>query len=121
MLHAATINHTPGQPPRASTLTGERLAQLGFSSTGEVLLSCGDGGVVRVRRPHDLALLHELRAMSDESPGGPGPLRCLALSPAEDYVLAGTQRGTLLVWSTSPKAVNGTGLIPTHLGIYSIG
>ena len=59
-----------------------------------------DSGVVRVRRPHDLDVLQELRALSDESPGGPGPLKCLALSAAEDAVICGTQRGTLVVWST---------------------
>ena len=42
----------------------------------------------------------ELRAQSSESPGGPGPLRSLTVSAMEDFVLAGTQRGTLLVWST---------------------
>ena len=69
-----------------------------------MLLTAGDGGVVRLRRPHDLALLQELRALSDESPGGPGPLRCLALSASEELVLAGTQRGTLLVWAAGREA-----------------
>ena len=69
-----------------------------FSSDGNVLITAGDGGTVRLRRPHDLAMLQELRAISAESPGGPGPIRCLTLSAGEEFVLAGTQRGTLLVY-----------------------
>ena len=102
-LHGCTINHRPGQPPLASCDLHEKLAALCFSSTGDVLLTAGDSGVVRLRRPHDLIVLHELVAASDESPGGPGPLRCLTLSATEDFVLAGTQRGTLLVWSSPMK------------------
>ena len=102
-LHSCTVNHRPAQPPLASCDVGERLAALCFAHAGDVLLTAGDSGVVRVRRPHDLSVLHELHATSDESPGGPGPLRCLALSAVEDCVLAGTQRGTLLVWTTTNK------------------
>jgi hypothetical protein len=99
-IHACSLNHRHGQPPRASVDAGEKLAAMCFTAAGELLLTAGDSGVVRVRRPHDLDVLQELRALSDESPGGPGPLKCLALSAAEDAVICGTQRGTLVVWST---------------------
>ena len=105
-LHSYTINHMHGQPPLASARAGERLSALCFSAAGDILFSAGDGGAVILRRAHDLNVLHELRALTDESPGGPGPLRCLKLSGAEDFVLAGTQRGTLLVWSS--RHVSGT-------------
>ena len=70
----------------------------------QVLFTAGESGAVTLRDPHDLSVLHELRATSDEIPGGPGPLRCLAFSPAEDYVLAGTQGGSLLVWGSARGA-----------------
>ena len=99
VLHSCTMNHRHSEPPLASVGAGERLAALCFNPTGEVLLSAGEQGVVVLRHPHTLAVLHELRASSAESPGGSGPLRCLALSPGEEYVLAGSQRGSLLVWA----------------------
>jgi WD40 repeat protein len=99
-LHSCTINPRHAHSPRASASAGERLSAVCFSSTGDLLLSAGERGAVVLRRPHDLAVVHELRAQSDERPGGPGPLRSLTLSAMEDFVLAGTQRGTLLVWST---------------------
>ena len=99
VLHALTINQRGQQPPLASMGAAERLHALAFDSTNDVLLSAGERGVVVLRRAHDLSVLHELRAPSEESPGGPGPLRCLALSPGDEYVLAGSQRGTLLVWA----------------------
>lgn len=99
VLHVLTINHRGAQAPLASMSAGERLSALAFDSTNDVLLSVGERGTVMLRRVHDLSVLHELRAPSEESPGGPGPLRCLALSPGDEYVFAGTQRGSLLVWS----------------------
>ena len=108
-LHSYTINHKPGRPPLASVDVHERLAAISFSSASDVLFTAGDDGVVRLRRTHDLGLLHELRVASEESPGGPGPLRCLTLSTAEDFVLAGTQRGTICVWSARPSAAAASG------------
>ena len=108
-LHSYTINHKPGRPPLASVDVHERLAAISFSSASDVLFTAGDDGVVRLRRTHDLGLLHELRVASEESPGGPGPLRCLTLSTAEDFVLAGTQRGTICVWSARPSAAASSG------------
>jgi WD40 repeat protein len=99
ILHALTINHRGQQPPLASTGAGERLHAIAFDSTNDVLISAGERGVVVLRRAHDLSVLHELRALSEESPTGPGPLRCLALSAGDEYVLAGSQRGTLFVWA----------------------
>ena len=102
-LHSYTMNHRLNLPPLASVAVGERLNTIVFSSSSDVLLSAGEAGRIVLRRPHDLAVLHELRALTEESPGGPGPLRCLTLSAMEDFVLAGTQRGTLLVWSSPMK------------------
>ena len=84
-------------------LTG-LVGRLCFTAAGDLLLSAGDSGAVTVRSVVDLRVLHRLRAESAESPGGPGPLRCLHLSPVEDHLLVGTQRGTLLVWSTRASA-----------------
>ena len=98
-LHACTVNQRHGAPPAASAAVGERLSALCYSSSGEVLLSAGERGRVTLRRPSDLSVLYELHAGSEQSPGGAGPLRCLSVSADEDYVLAGTQGGCMLVWA----------------------
>lgn len=100
-LHVFTINHRHGQPPLASTSTGERLSTLRFSATGDVLFTAGDGGSVLVRSAADLSVLNELRARSAASPAGPGPLCCLVMGPTGEHVLAGTERGTILVWGVT--------------------
>jgi WD40 repeat protein len=99
VLHALTINHRHAQPPLASVRLGERLHALLYTRGAEALLHCGEGGTVTLRRPHDLSPLATLHARTDDSPGGPGPLRCLALSANEECLYAGSHRGTLLVWS----------------------
>ena len=101
MLHATTINHRHGKRMLATAAAAERLSVLCFSASGETLLTAGDMGTVCLRSAFDLSVVHELSAATQAGPGGAGPLRCLALSRAEDFLLAGTQQGKLLVWSTS--------------------
>lgn len=45
-------------------------------------------------------MLHTLHAGSE-----PSPIRSLALSADEQFLLAGTQRGTLLIWGLSTKVI----------------
>ena len=127
-LHTVSINQRAHTPPLASADAGERLSALAFSTDGSALLTAGDAGCVCLRRPSDLTRLQLLRptsasasvsaaaaaaaaaAASRAAGSGPGlgvapglpsmasALRCLALTPDEQFVLAGTQRGTLLVW-----------------------
>jgi len=97
-----SFNQRPLQPPLASAAAAERLAALAFSASGDVLLSAGERGEVVLRRAVDLRVLHRLTA------GGgapPAPLHCLALTADEQFVLAGSRTGQLLIWGVPAQAI----------------
>ena len=55
-----------------------------------------------LRRAVDLRMLHRLTA------GGgapPAPLHCLALTADEQFVLAGSRTGHLLIWGVPAQAI----------------
>jgi len=107
-LHACSINHHRNQPPLASALAGERLNAIVFNGAGDVLLTAGDGGLVTVRSPLDLSVIQRLGpgpALPGAAEARLSPLRSLGLAHDEQFVLAGTQQGTLLVWGLQPKVV----------------
>ena len=102
-LHAFTINHRHAQQPLASIHAEERLNALTFNASGTMLLTAGAKGIVMLRRPDDLSLIHLLSASST---GGPAaPLCSLTLTADEQFVLAGTQRGNLLIWGLTTKVI----------------
>eukprot|EP00966_Prymnesium_polylepis_P274160 6333561-Prymnesium_polylepis.2 len=102
-LHAFTINQRHAQPPLASVLADERLNALAFNASATLLLTAGDKGIVILRRPNDLSIIHQLSAFSE---GGPAaPIRSLVLTADEQFVLAGTQRGNLLIWGLTTKVI----------------
>lgn len=102
-LHAFTINHRLAQPPLASVVASERINALIFNASGTLALCAVERGCVILRRPHDLSCLHQLSAGSEN--GVAGPLRSLALSADEQFVLAGSQRGSLLVWGLTTRVI----------------
>ena len=57
---------------------------------------------VVLRRAVDLRVLHRLTA-GGESP--PAPLHCLALTADEQFVLAGSRTGHLLIWGVPAQAI----------------
>ena len=101
-LHSFTINHRHAQPPLAMVCTEERLSALTFNASGKLVLTAGEQGCVVLRQPHDLSLVHRLVVGSGASPS---PLRSLALTPDEQFVLAGTHKGTLLIWGLATKVI----------------
>ena len=102
-LHATTINHRAGEKPLASADACERLSALVLSGGGDALFTAGDSGAVAVRRPSDLGLVHRL--LPSTMAGGNAPLRCLALTPDEQFVAAGSSRGTISVWGAPSSAI----------------
>ena len=101
-LHACSLNQRPLQPPLASAAAAERLAALAFSASGDVVLSAGERGEVVLRRAVDLRVLHRLTVGGGSSPV---PLHCLALTADEQFVLAGSHTGHLLIWGVPAQAI----------------
>jgi WD40 repeat protein len=75
-----------GEQIKESGVTG-----LGFSSSGQHLISCGEDGVIRV---WDLETRRELRQIR----GPRSQLRCVAVSPDERRIAAGTDNGKIWMW-----------------------
>jgi len=103
-LHTCTFNQRHRQPPLASAAAAERLAAVVFSQSGEVVLTAGEAGAVVLRRAIDLRVLHRLTAGGVGS-GPPAPLHCLSLTADEQFVLAGSQSGHLLIWGVPAQAI----------------
>jgi len=89
----------------------DHIHALAVSNDGQLMVTGGDSGEVLIRRLHDLKIVQRFEKVSVGSahtlpkPSGVAsdPIRSVTFSAEQDYVIAGTQSGHLLIYAVHAK------------------